>query len=96
MSDFALLAICSHSFFCRFHVKSTMSELRKATIKSADMSEEMQQVRSLQTPVKHSKSRANSQEAIDVATAALAKYGIEKDVAAHIKKVEQLCTHPQR
>jgi hypothetical protein len=30
------------------------------------------------------------QDAIDCATAALAKYGIEKDVAAHIKKVPLL------
>jgi len=45
-----------------------MSDLRRAVIKNADMSEEMQQ------------------EAVDVATTALSKYGIEKDVAAHIKK----------
>ena len=45
-----------------------MSDLRRAVIKNADMSEEMQQ------------------EAVDVATTALSKYGIERDVAAHIKK----------
>jgi hypothetical protein len=45
-----------------------MSDIRRAVIKNADMSEEMQQ------------------EAIDVATTALSKYGIEKDVAAYIKK----------
>jgi hypothetical protein len=45
-----------------------MSEMRRAVVKNADMSEEMQQ------------------EAVDVATTALSKYGIEKDVAAHIKK----------
>ena len=48
-----------------------MSEMRRAVVKNADMSEEMQQ------------------EAVDVATTALSKYGIEKDVAAHIKKVSQ-------
>jgi dynein light chain LC8-type len=41
---------------------------RKAVIKNADMSDEMQQ------------------DAVDVASAALAKHGVEKDVAAHIKK----------
>jgi hypothetical protein len=34
------------------------------------------------------------QDAIDVATAALAKYGIEKDVAAHIKKVSRARVFP--
>ncbi|KAL3253482.1 hypothetical protein MRX96_054586 [Rhipicephalus microplus] len=41
---------------------------RKAVIKNADMSEEMQQ------------------DAVDVATQALEKYNIEKDIAAYIKK----------
>ncbi|GFR20534.1 dynein light chain 1, cytoplasmic [Trichonephila clavata] len=45
-----------------------MSSDRKAVIKNADMSEEMQQ------------------EAVDVATQALEKYNIEKDIAAYIKK----------
>ena len=44
-----------------------MSE-RKAVIKNADMSEEMQQ------------------DAVDIATQALEKYNIEKDIAAFIKK----------
>lgn len=42
---------------------------RKAVIKNADMSEEMQQ------------------DAVECATQALEKYNIEKDIAAHIKKV---------
>lgn len=41
---------------------------RKAVIKNADMSEEMQQ------------------DAIEIATTALATYTVEKDVAAYIKK----------
>lgn len=45
-----------------------MSE-RKAVIKNADMSEEMQQ------------------DSVECATQALEKYNIEKDIAAHIKKV---------
>jgi len=45
-----------------------MSDQRRAVVKNADMSDEMQQ------------------EAVDCATAALGKYGIEKDVAAYIKK----------
>ena len=53
-----------------------MSDLRRAVIKNADMSEEMQQ------------------EAVDVATTALSKYGIEKDVAAHIKKEFDKKYHP--
>eukprot|EP00343_Euplotes_focardii_P007631 CAMPEP_0205821342 /NCGR_PEP_ID=MMETSP0206-20130828/6988_1 /ASSEMBLY_ACC=CAM_ASM_000279 /TAXON_ID=36767 /ORGANISM="Euplotes focardii, Strain TN1" /LENGTH=90 /DNA_ID=CAMNT_0053116753 /DNA_START=71 /DNA_END=343 /DNA_ORIENTATION=+ len=53
-----------------------MSEMRRAVIKNADMSDEMQQ------------------EAVDVATAALGKYGIEKDVAAHIKKEFDKKYHP--
>jgi len=53
-----------------------MSELRRAVIKNADMSEEMQQ------------------DAVDVATVALSKYGIEKDVAAHIKKEFDKKYHP--
>uniref|UniRef100_A0A5F9D7N7 Dynein light chain n=1 Tax=Oryctolagus cuniculus TaxID=9986 RepID=A0A5F9D7N7_RABIT len=42
---------------------------RKAVIKYADMSEEMQQ------------------DSVECATQALEKYNIEKDIAAHIKKV---------
>ena len=53
-----------------------MSDLRRAVIKNADMSEEMQQ------------------EAVDVATTALSKYGIERDVAAHIKKEFDKKYHP--
>lgn len=53
-----------------------MSEMRRAVIKNADMSEEMQQ------------------EAVDCATTALSKYGIEKDVAAHIKKEFDKKYHP--
>jgi hypothetical protein len=45
-----------------------MSEMRRAVVKNADMSDEMQQ------------------DAVDVSTAGLGKHGIEKDVAAHIKK----------
>ena len=41
---------------------------RKAVVKNADMSEDMQQ------------------DAIDIATQALEKYNIEKDIAAFIKK----------
>lgn len=41
---------------------------KKAVVKGADMTEEMQQ------------------DAIDIATQALEKYNIEKDVAAYIKK----------
>jgi hypothetical protein len=53
-----------------------MSDLRRAVVKNADMSEEMQQ------------------DAVDVATTALSKYGIEKDVAAHIKKEFDKKYHP--
>ncbi|KAH1180567.1 hypothetical protein KIL84_009403 [Mauremys mutica] len=42
---------------------------RKAVIKNADMSEEMQQ------------------DSVECATQALEKYNIEKDIAAHIKKL---------
>ena len=48
--------------------RAKMTEQRKAVIKNADMSEEMQQ------------------DAVDIASQALAKYNIEKDVAAYIKK----------
>ncbi|KAH7956891.1 hypothetical protein HPB52_013469 [Rhipicephalus sanguineus] len=48
--------------------KSIRMSDRKAVIKNADMSEEMQQ------------------DAVDVATQALEKYNIEKDIAAYIKK----------
>jgi dynein light chain LC8-type len=50
-----------------FSPEDKMSE-RKAVIKNADMSEEMQQ------------------DAVDIATQALEKYNIEKDIAAFIKK----------
>lgn len=52
--------------FLFFRIK--MSSDRKAVIKNADMSEEMQQ------------------DAVDIATQALEKYNIEKDIAAYIKK----------
>eukprot|EP00540_Astrosyne_radiata_P022599 CAMPEP_0116851136 /NCGR_PEP_ID=MMETSP0418-20121206/16542_1 /TAXON_ID=1158023 /ORGANISM="Astrosyne radiata, Strain 13vi08-1A" /LENGTH=137 /DNA_ID=CAMNT_0004483099 /DNA_START=40 /DNA_END=454 /DNA_ORIENTATION=+ len=45
-----------------------MTEQRKAVIKNADMSENMQQ------------------DAVDCASQAMAKYNIEKDVAAYIKR----------
>merc|ERR1712048_40066 len=45
-----------------------MSDTRKAIVKNADMSEDMQQ------------------EAIDVATQAVEKHNVEKDIAAYIKK----------
>merc|ERR1711997_105499 len=45
-----------------------MSDARKAIVKNADMSEDMQQ------------------DAIDVATQAVEKHNIEKDIAAYIKK----------
>lgn len=45
---------------------------RKAVIKNADMSEDMQQ------------------DAVDCATQAMEKYNIEKDIAAYIKKVDQI------
>merc|ERR1711879_1140998 len=45
-----------------------MSDTRKAIVKNADMSEDMQQ------------------DAIDVATQAVEKHNIEKDIAAYIKK----------
>ncbi|OCL12544.1 hypothetical protein AOQ84DRAFT_150492 [Glonium stellatum] len=49
-------------------MSSEKSEKLEAQIKSADMSEEMQQ------------------EAIEVATEAMSKYNIEKDIAQYIKK----------
>ena len=54
---------------------------KKAVIKNADMSEEMQQVENLHQAAWHV-----SQDAVDCATSALEKYNIEKDIAAHIKK----------
>lgn len=45
-----------------------MSE-KKAVIKNADMSEDMQQ------------------DAVDLATQAMEKFNIEKDIAAYVKKV---------
>lgn len=48
-------------------IDATMSE-RKAVIKNADMTEEMQQ------------------DAVEVATQAMEKYNIEKDIAAFIKR----------
>jgi len=53
-----------------------MSDIHRAVIKNADMSEEMQQ------------------DAVDVATTALSKFGIEKDVAAYIKKEFDRKYHP--
>merc|ERR1712038_696062 len=49
-------------------IKEIMSDARKAIVKNADMSEDMQQ------------------DAIDVATQAVEKHNIEKDIAAYIKK----------
>lgn len=62
-----LLQLCI-SFF--FFSKQTIMSDRKAVIKNADMSEEMQQ------------------DSVECATQALEKYNIEKDIAAHIKKVD--------
>lgn len=61
-----------------------MSE-RKAVIKNADMSDEMQQVRWFSSLVRRLILQA-IQDAIDCATQALEKYNIEKDIAAYIKK----------
>ena len=55
---------------------SEMTDMRRAVIKTADMTQEMQQ------------------DAIDVATTALSKFGIEKDVAAYIKKEFDKKYHP--
>lgn len=51
---------------------------RKAVIKNADMSEEMQQ------------------DAVECATQALEKYNIEKDIAAHIKKMQEVSVTVER
>ena len=69
---------------------------RKAVIKNADMSEEMQQVR-LEVHGKQKRQffpavlrvferNLSTQDAVDCATQALEKYNIEKDIAAYIKK----------
>ncbi|XP_055950935.1 dynein light chain 1, cytoplasmic [Argiope bruennichi] len=65
-----LIPICRSSVESSFELKPKikMSSDRKAVIKNADMSEEMQQ------------------DAVDIATQALEKYNIEKDIAAYIKK----------
>eukprot|EP00924_Labyrinthula_sp_SR-Ha-C_P008352 maker-scaffold_11-snap-gene-10.14-mRNA-1 protein AED:0.46 eAED:0.46 QI:0/0/0/1/1/1/2/0/93 len=52
---------------------------RKAVVKSADMAEDMQQVGS---------------DAIEVATQAMEKFNIEKDIAAHVKKEFDKKFHP--
>ena len=57
------------NFLLLFSKHAIMSD-RKAVIKNADMSEEMQQ------------------DSVECATQALEKYNIEKDIAAHIKKVD--------
>ena len=61
---------------------------RKAVIKNADMSEEMQQV-SMSIESKSGSFFERyllTQDAVDCATQALEKYNIEKDIAAYIKK----------
>ena len=62
---------------------------RKAVIKNADMSEEMQQV-GLEVHRKQKRQfferYLSTQDAVDCATQALEKYNIEKDIAAYIKK----------
>ena len=70
---------------------------KKAVIKNADMSEEMQQVKTLIIQSRTSlwfcfKQRSiipkfcHQQDAVDCATEALEKYNVEKDIAAFIKK----------
>lgn len=59
-----------------------MSE-RKAVIKNADMTEDMQQVH----PGQCLRTISLVQDAVDCASQALEKYNIEKDIAAYIKKV---------
>merc|ERR1711957_251637 len=64
-----LILACEVDFSVeKSHYFLIMTEQRKAVIKNADMSEDMQQ------------------DAVDIASQALAKYNIEKDVAAYIKK----------
>ena len=55
---------------------------KKAVIKNADMSDEMQQVELSSS----ADTKPAIQDAVDCATNALEKYNIEKDIAAHIKK----------
>ncbi|VDL99481.1 unnamed protein product, partial [Schistocephalus solidus] len=52
----------------RAHTRRTTMGDRKAVVKNADMTEEMQQ------------------DAVDLASTALEKYNIEKDIASYIKK----------
>lgn len=59
---------------------------RKAVIKNADMSEDMQQDAGKRN---NSFTRSSSNwliDLVDIATQALEKYNIEKDIAAYIKK----------
>ena len=61
---------------------------RKAVIKNADMSEEMQQVQQTFTIVSLANFNMTRQyqDAVDCATEALEKYNVEKDIASFIKK----------
>ncbi|CAF1099596.1 unnamed protein product [Rotaria magnacalcarata] len=61
------LCFIRHRYLTNFLKPNKMTD-RKAVIKNADMSEDMQQ------------------DAVDIATQALEKYNIEKDIAAYIKK----------
>ncbi|CAF2162844.1 unnamed protein product [Rotaria magnacalcarata] len=61
------LCFIRHRYLTNFLKTNKMTD-RKAVIKNADMSEDMQQ------------------DAVDIATQALEKYNIEKDIAAYIKK----------
>ncbi len=60
------IAVCQAC--CRYRFLAKMSADRKAVIKNADMSEDMQT------------------DATEVATQAMEKFNIEKDIAAYIKK----------
>ena len=58
---------------------------RKAVIKNADMSEDMQQDAGM-NPIFMRTFHFYSFFSVDIATQALEKYNIEKDIAAYIKK----------
>ncbi len=59
---------------------------RKAVIKNADMSEDMQQDAGLLFSNKSKLPIEILFSLVDIATQALEKYNIEKDIAAYIKK----------
>lgn len=60
---------------------------RKAVIKNADMSEDMQQDAGLfDRSLRWNHSTFSKYFSVDIATQALEKYNIEKDIAAYIKK----------